>query len=281
MKKYLVIAALLAGCGGSDKPPTYPPTPSLPQEPVEPPKPLYKAVWTEDWSAVVFDGVFSPGILQCAGSPADPELPPGRIVQPPEATWVRFGNADGAVPQYGYLMIDSWLKPAYAVLSWQTFDHTKPLRLSGTVDLTPDPGTWLGLTLLHSENDYREIVIREDNGKLFAFLYAPCYLQRLVEVPLGERKLEIEYDPKKGWDYIVDDVVIFSEPLDYNGARLTGDVRVGIYVVSQWKGDYLSKCDPDDPFVIGPGPVICPPVPELVPGRVKARIGPLTVSTKE
>ncbi|WP_206689925.1 hypothetical protein, partial [Streptococcus pseudopneumoniae] len=80
-------------------------------------------------------------------------------------------------------------------------DPAQPLRLSGVVDLTPDRGAWLGLTLIQDESDYRELALYEAGGELRAGVWAPCFIEHLGPVAPGPRALSLEYHPVNGWTF--------------------------------------------------------------------------------
>ncbi len=166
-------------------------------------------------------------ILRCAGQ-ADTEQQRGREFRPAGATWSHFSSSGGSFwVEGGALRVHT--HTAGAVLGWQTFDHTQPIRVEAPVTLEPREGAWIGLTLIQDESDYREISLQWDRGRLYVELYAPCFSQRLAEVAPGERLLSLAYDPDLGWTYSVDGKVVHVEPIDHLGAALVGSARVGIY----------------------------------------------------
>jgi hypothetical protein len=232
-----LVAALLAGCGGGDPEPTEIVAPVQPprevSQEVQPivehaPVDQWKQLWREDWTTTVFGGYVRHNLLRCNGQQADPNLPRGREAQLRGSTWSFFGSGGNVFwIEGGALRVNA--QGAGAVLGWQTFDHTKPLRVEAPVTLEQREGAWIGLTLIQDESDYREISLQWDRGRLYVELYAPCYAKRLAEVEPGERLLSLAYDPAAGWTYSVDQSVVHFEPIDNLGATLVGSARVGIY----------------------------------------------------
>jgi hypothetical protein len=177
---------------------------------------------------------------------SDPDIAEVSQFNPQSATWTgaagqRFGNGSFQISSLG---------SGYA-LAFQTFDRTKPLQAKAVVDILPAEGSWVGLTLIHNETDYREISLEWYADGLYVEVYAPCWAkQRVAKVSPGGRELVLTYEPAKGWRYAVDGVEVYFEPIDNLNAELVGDPRVGIF----WKNH-------KDRF-----------------GPVNATVGPVTVS---
>ena len=250
----LMLAALLAACGGgggdddqradapADPPrdqvlePERPPV-DTPEKPVNPkpnpepdPEPELKwaTAWTEEWQTTVFGGWVRHSLLRCEFGDPDPNLPRTQEFNPFGATWSHFGSSGASAwIEGGKLQINGYT--AGAVLGWPTFDHTKPIRVSAVVDVEQSRGSWVGITLIQDETDYREIALEWYADGLWVELYAPCFSQRLARVDHGPRELTLEYLPSEGWRYLVDDQLIYFEPMSNLGAGLVGDPRVGIY----------------------------------------------------
>jgi hypothetical protein len=250
------LVALLAGCGGGDativepapkpevpapappprdnaagapKPPAPAPTPApAPPAPPAPAPAVWEPIWREDWTAAIFDGYVRHSLLRCAGQPDDPNVLRGRERFAPGATWAHFGSSPLiARPVDGHLRIVGYTSGA--VLARKTFDPARPLRVSAAIELEQAEGAWVGLTLIQDESDYREISLRWEDGRLFVDLYAPCFLQRLVEVEPGARHLALEHLPGEGWRYVVDGAEVHFEVIGHRGAELVGRPRVGVY----------------------------------------------------
>jgi hypothetical protein len=234
----LTLAGILTACDGGDAtvttvPPTVvvPPTPEKPEKP-EKPDPVkteeWAKVWEESWAGTVFGGYVRHTALRCAGQKADTEQPRGREVRTTGATWSYFSSGGASFWPDGGVLRFSTYTPG-AILAWETFEPSEPLRVEAPVFLEKREGAWVGITLIQDESDYREISLQWDKGKLFVELYAPCYSQRLVEVSEGVRNLALEYDKHSGWTYEVDGEKVHFEPIDNLGARLIGKPRVGVY----------------------------------------------------
>ncbi len=106
-----------------------------------------KVTWSEDWSSTIFGGYVRHNVLRCNGQQADPNLPRGREAQLRGSTWSHFGSGGGTFWVEGSsLRVNT--QGAGAVLSWQTFDHTKPIRVEAPITLEKREGAWIGLTLI-------------------------------------------------------------------------------------------------------------------------------------
>lgn len=220
-----------------------------------PPSPAWVELWREDWSAPVIGGWVRHNGANCQGGQSDQSLLAGVSNVAPGA-WADFGPVAGRTFASGAMRIDDTQRTGgWAMLNGTTFDHTEPVRLTGLVDLTPDDGAWLGLTLIQDESDYREIALYEDRGALRVGLWAPCYVRDLGAVVLGPRLLGLEYRPGVAWLYSLDGVLLHTEPVDFMGAALIGRPRVGIYAVN-----------------------IGAESKRLSSGRLRATVGPLSVS---
>lgn len=221
-----------------------------------PPSPAWVDLWREDWAAPALGGWVRHNTANCQGGQADQSLRAGASNVAPGA-WADFGRVNGRTFAQGALRIDdTQTAGGWAMLGGTTFDPDTPLRLTGLVDLQPDDGAWLGLTLIQDESDYREIALYEDRGALRVGLWAPCYVRDLGPVALGPRLLALEYRPGDAWLYRVDGVLLHTELVGYMGAALIGRPRVGIYAVN-----------------------IGAESRRLSFGRLRATIGPLAVST--
>jgi hypothetical protein len=247
------------------EPPVVTPTPTPVEPPAAPPPITIPSYWKtsllESWGDLKVGGWVRHSMLQCGGRLADPNQMATGSFFPAGSRWALFGNAAGSLTAAdGVLHVDSLqsMGGGFAMLSAQTFDHSKALSISTLVDLKEDRGSWLGITLIQDESDYRELSLRWDGGVLYADLYAPCFVQRLGALQAGPHRITLEYHPVNGWSYLVDGVLLLVEPLDHLGANLVGDPRAGIYIVNV--------------EVEGAG---------LTSGLVRADLGPLSVSVGE
>lgn len=230
----LVVALALASCGGGGDAARVPAPPEVPREQAQDaPPPGSTVAWAEDWSSESWGGWVRHEPIRCS-TESDPQT--GEISAQVLGRW-GFINEDAA--RRAISLADGGLRIDYpdhqvgfALLSADRFARTQAWRLSGAVDLRPDDGAWTGLALIHGEGDYREIALRVHGDQMWAYLYAPCYVRALAQVPLGARVLALDYDPADGWRYWIDGVQVHHEPIGFNGASLAGDARVGVYVVN-------------------------------------------------
>lgn len=103
-----------------------------------------------------------------------------------------------------------------------------------TAEVDPRPGSFVGVSLINNENDYREIAFNWYHpDKLGVFLYAPCRLQLLQDISPGKHTLAITHIAT-GWEYLVDGVVVHFEPHTPDSILLKNP-RVGIYIVNEKK----------------------------------------------
>jgi hypothetical protein len=204
-------------------PPVVPPvTPPV----VPPPVAGLTAVWSEDWTATTVGGWVRFPLLACGPiDKTDPDVPETASFNPSGAAWA---NSSGWSAKDGKFVINGF-GAGYA-LSHQTFDRRKVLQISAKVDVSPANGSWVGLTLIHNETDYREIAVEWYEDGLWLEVYAPCWAkQRIAKVAAGARDLTLTYEPGVGWRYVVDGVELYFEPIGNLGAELVGDPRAGIY----------------------------------------------------
>lgn len=245
-------ASLLSACGGSaaDTRQTSQTSQAADQTlPSDPPRqqaqdaaPAWRPVWIEPWDALHMGGWIRHSLLQCAGGAADTDQAPGSFFGAPGARWAAFGGVIGTLRAAdGVLTIDSHQGGAgYALLSWPNWTHLRPVAVEAVIDLQPDSGAWLGLTLIADESDYRELALYEAGGRLKAGVWHPCVVQPdLAHVQPGPRRLRIEYTPPPAdicWRHYVDGVLISQEHCDNPGAPLVSPPRVGIYIVNSARG---------------------------------------------
>lgn len=236
LRAALLAAALLAACGGGGDATFVVQVPQAPEreQAQDAPLPGPTVAWAEDWSSESWGGWVRHAPIRCS-TEADPQT--GETGAQVLGRWGFINEAAArraiSLAAGGGLRIDyPGHTVGFALLSAQRFDRGRPWRLSGEVDLRPDDGAWLGLTLIHGEGDYREIALRVHGRELWAWLYAPCHVRALAQVPPGARLLALDYDPDDGWRYWVDGVQLHHEPMGSNGADLVGDPRVGVYVVN-------------------------------------------------
>lgn len=251
-----LLLAVLAACGGGAAGPVAlvvqqaTPAPSAPavQAPASAAEPAESApsaaaaswvqVWREDWPSLRLAGWVSSDTGSCtAGSEADPGTASSFGAWTKPDAWASVGYPSGAATIGQALAIDdTQTVQGWALLSGTTFDHTRGIRLTGVVELQPDGGSWLGLTLHHGEGDYRELSIYEDGGRLRLGTWAPCFIRwALADVPAGPRALAIEYTPPPAsicWRYYLDAVLVLAERCDDRGAQLDGPPRVGVFAVN-------------------------------------------------
>ncbi len=187
-----LVAALLAACGGGDDgepgppgprgeqgppgvagpvgpqglagpagppgvvPPVTPPVVPPVTPPVMPPPVAgLKPVWSEDWTAPTVSGWVRFPALQCGLiDKTDPDVVEVASFNPFGAAWA---NSAGWSIEGGKFVIGGF-GAGYA-LSHQTFDRRKVLQIRAEVDVSPANGSWVGLTLIHNETDYREIAL--------------------------------------------------------------------------------------------------------------------------
>ena len=259
MRASLVILALLAACGGGTvavitAPPAGPaasapaasapdvqaPAASAPEPAASTPaaSPSWATLlWREPWERLSVGGwVRREQHPRCPESGTDPGSPPEASFGVQPDGWVTVGAVDARVSA-GHLLIDQvQTGGGWALLHGTLLDHTRPLRVETTIDLQPDPGAWLGITLHAGEGDYREISIYESGGALTVGAWTPCFVRRdLAPVALGTRAVALEYTPPPAevcWRYYVDDVLVLTERCDDRGAALDGAPRVGVFAVN-------------------------------------------------
>lgn len=206
--------------------------PAQPPAVAPPDTPAWSELWRESWGATTFLGWTRADQLGPCRGLDDPGSKPRRI-GPVVGDWT------GAPPN-GAAMVDGALEiehEQYAVgwslISGRTFPLTAPLRVSTTVELTPDAGGWVGLTLHNGEGNYREIGIVGDGSFVRAIVHAPCYIVQLDPVlPAGPLAISISYDPAAGWAMHVDGREVYSEPLGYRNNVLAADPVVGLLAVN-------------------------------------------------
>ena len=120
----------------------------------------------------------------------------------------------------------------WALLTGKTFPIGRGLAAQASVDLQPDSGAWLGLTLHNGDGNYREIGLAERAGAIHGIVHTPCYIEWLGAVPPGPRDLRLEYDPATDWRMLIDGALVYSEPIGYRGNKLAADPVVGLFVVN-------------------------------------------------
>lgn len=218
--------------------------------------PTWSAIWAEDWRAPVLGGWVQHNAIRCGGQADPDQVAPGSFSA--GATWSPFGQVEGlSFTSSGFTVDDTQHGAGWALLSHQAHDHRKPLRLAGVLQLQPDPGAWLGLTLIGDESDYRELALYESGGQLRVGLWAPCYWRDLQAVGPGPRRLALAWTPGSGWAYELDGKVIATEAADHLGAALVQPARAGLYVVN-----------------------IGAESGRLPSGRIRATVGPLTIEAR-
>lgn len=135
--------------------------------------------------------------------------------------------------KYHFNHISSIYAEGFALLSKERFDP-KNLTASMTAEVDAIPGSFVGVSLINNENDYREIAFNwYHQDKLGIFLYAPCRLQLLMDVSPGKHTLAITH-LNTGWEYLVDGTVIHFEPHTPDSILLKNP-RVGVYIVNEKK----------------------------------------------
>lgn len=243
-------AALLVACGGGGSPAQdsgpvpAPPAASAPA-PIPPaastPAPAPPAasapvvktkVWEETWDELFIQGWTRVEPPPCkAGSFDDPGA--GPRTQFKVGDWTTIGQVPPLPTKGSQLVVDTeQFAVGFALLSGPLFDHTSHVRAETTVQLTPDPGAWVGLTLHNGEGNYREIGIGALGGINHAVVHAPCYLIWLDPVPPGPAFLAIEHSPALGWRMVVNDKVVYQEPPGFRNNTLTAPANVGLFFVN-------------------------------------------------
>lgn len=123
----------------------------------------------------------------------------------------------------------------FALLSKERFELGEKLTATLDADLAPVHGSFIGVSLINNENDYREVALNQYYpDKLGVFLYAPCRLQLLKDVPLNGRYVLSISHTASGWEYLVNGEVIHFEPHTPDSILLKNP-RVGIYIVNEKK----------------------------------------------
>lgn len=121
----------------------------------------------------------------------------------------------------------------FALLSKERFDPTM-LTASLTAKVNPVQGSFVGVTLINNENDYREIAFNwYQPDKLGIFLYAPCRLQLLKDIPAGKHTISIKHNDY-GWEYLLNGESLHFEPHTPDSLLLKNP-RVGVYIVNEKK----------------------------------------------
>ena len=280
MRSALAILVLLAACGGgtvavinavpaepaASAPDVQAPAASAPEPAASAPEasPSWATLlWREPWERLaVGGGIRREQHPRCPESGTDPGSLPETSFGVAADGWVTVGAVDARVSA-GHLLIDQvQAGGGWALLHGTLLDHTKPLRVETTIDLQPDPGAWLGITLHAGEGDYREIALHEADGALVVGTWAPCFVRWAVApVQPGPRAVALEYHPPPGdicWRYYVDGQLVLAERCDDRGAQLAGPPRVGLFAVNL-------RAESQHGFA----------------GRLRATVGPINVSTKE
>ena len=288
MRISLVILALLAACGGgtvavviatppqprasepaASAPAVQAPAASAPDAAASAPEPAASTpaaspswamlLMREPWERLTVGGwIRREQHPPCPDSGADPGSFAETAFGAPAAGWAPVGNVVAGVSD-GHLLIDQvQTGGGWALLHSTLLDHTRPLRVETTVDLQPDPGAWLGITLHAGEGDYREIALHEADGALVVGTWAPCFIRwALAPVQPGPRAVALEYTPSPAdicWRYYVDDVLVLAERCDDRGAQLDSPPRVGVFAVNL-------RAESQHGFA----------------GRLRAAVGPITV----
>lgn len=286
-----LIVLILAACGGGVQSPAQPAPPvavvSPPASstgpvapvivpPVTPPAsaPLpdivtpdggkgWKQAWLEPWAApLALGGWVRHSSLHCNGGVVDPDLAPeGSFAA---GVWSAYNGPIGNLHAHaGQLHIDSFQHAGgYALLTTKTWPIDRSLAVQATVDLQPDNGAWIGLTLIADETDYRELALYTDYataGRISAGVWHPCLVEWGIGTwQPGPRTLRLEYTPGAPvcWRHYVDGALLSTERCDVPGAPLVNPARVGVYIVN----------------LLAEG--------QRMPGRVRATVGPITVEVR-
>jgi len=243
----------LGACGGGQPPATPVPTPASvasappPQVPVVPPPAPEPVVtppaerrallWEELWSAPKLGGYYRddnyPG---CRGALTDPDVGfSGSVLWGNDWALINEPLAKSSVSfRDGNMYVDS-LQAAmgFAMLSAARFDNTKKLVLETSVLLQHDQGSWLGVTFINGEGDYRELAVYWD-GAVRVGIWRPCELTRLPAAVVQDEAitLRLEYRPNIGWKFYADNVLVHEESIEYLNAALVGPPAVGLYIVN-------------------------------------------------
>lgn len=261
----LLVLILLTACSGDGAAPQAVQAPAQPPmaepaapEVITPGGTGWRQVWGETWQTFAPGGWVRHSLLNCNGGTVDPDKAPENSFAA-GAAWSVFGNVMGSLDvRDGALHIDSHQHAGgYALLSGRIWPTDRPLAVQATVQLRPDPGAWLGLTLIADETDYRELALYEVGGRISAGVWHPCKIDWGVAADLqdGPRTLRLEYTPAGPvcWRHYVDGTLVASERCSVPGAPLVNPARVGLYVVNL-RAEGLR-----------------------VPGLVRATVGPVVV----
>lgn len=223
----------------------------------------WRVLASEDWVAPIFGGYARAGdYTGCVGQ-ADQDVAMPAPVVPPGATWVTIGPMAGASWAAGMLAVDSMQTPGagWAIVNATPLPFDRTVRLRTVVDLTEDPGAWLGLALWDGEADYRELALYWRADGLRVGWWAPCYWRDITAVRPGARDLQITYTPPPSavcWQAHVDGALVHSEACTHAGAPLVGNAHAGLWVVNL---DAEAR--------------------RLSTGRVRASVGPVVAEQQE
>lgn len=188
----------------------------------------------ESWESIQVGGNVGFFHLQCDKGKTDPNNLSNGVTTSPGSSWAPIGRAIGDLSvKDGALQIYSVQpKGGYALLNPKQFPKDTPVVVETTIDLKDHPGAWIGLALIQEESDYRELSFRWSNGTMSSMLYAPCFLEVIREEKPGPKKVKIIYQPSTGFEFYVDGILIYFEPITNNGAEFVGPFYLGIYVVN-------------------------------------------------
>lgn len=197
--------------------------------------PTEQVYFQESWSTFQVGGSVDFSVLQCFKGKEDPNLPSRGIVASPGASWAILGDSKGSLAvQNNTLHISSTQTAGdgYAILNPKQFPKETPVVVETTIDLKEHPGAWIGLALIQDESDYREFSLRWSGGTLYSVMYAPCFVEVMRQEIPGPKKIKIIYQPTTGFEFYVDGILVYFEPITNNGAEFVGPFYLGIYVVN-------------------------------------------------
>lgn len=278
MQRWLALLLIvLAACGGASAPvylALQPPAvqapavaASVPATATLPPPPATPATWralaAEDWTRPLFGGYTRAADYPGCSGPADQDVAMPPPVVPADASWIPFGPVSGATFAPGALQIDSLQASGggWAIVNATPLPFDRTVRLRTVVDLTEDPGAWLGLALWDGEADYRELALYWRADGLRVGWWAPCYWRDITAVRPGARDLQITYTPPPSavcWQAHVDGALVHSEACTHAGAPLVGNAHAGLWVVN-----------------------LDAEAQRLSTGRVRASVGPVVAEQQE
>ncbi|WNG16110.1 discoidin domain-containing protein [Cystobacter fuscus] len=240
----------------------------------------------EDFNSMTIqNGVSFSGLISCSANPNGPDPENVSMYVPGSDTWNFFASSSYPLTWQGTGATQAWAvgngvlythaqrgtsDDGHAFISRRTFDRGR--YLTATVKMAPDhcqdtqQGCFMGVTLIASETDYREIAF-DSTGEVDALgrqLYqvgrwAPCDYRlfrdakgNVIKVPGGvlyDLRLDYLGPEGGGWRYFVNGVQMqmpdaggvprFGEPGNFLKASLQADPHIGFYWAAKQLGKYF------------------------------------------